>query len=372
MNQYFVLFIVCWLGAIKPLYSDEITLTQKQLKQITKQITGLKQTLDNSTDKKETLELELKNLDIKIARLSRKLRQTNTELNLRQTKINELKQSSHSLTSQLNKEQEHLSQLILNQYQLGKHEYLQLLLNQQDPNLSNRLLSYFRYIYQARAEAITKVKALKKELTKQQLSLKNELNQYQNINERYKKKQQALAADSHYQQRIITQLDKQISSKQQKLTVYRNNKHRLAQLLQQLKTNTLVKNSQPFFRMRQKLPWPVKGGLNQKLNSRQSSFSGNGISIKAPQGQNIAAIFPGKVVFADWLKGYGLLIILDHGHRYMTLYAHNQSLFKFQGENVQQGETIATVGHSGGLKQNSLYFEIRHNGKPINPLKWLS
>ena len=97
-----------------------------------------------------------------------------------------------------------------------------------------------------------------------------------------------------------------------------------------------------------------------------------GVTFFAKEGEPVVSVYAGKVVFSDWLKGYGLLLIVDHGMGFMTLYAHNQSLFKRKGDPVLQGEQIASIGHSGGLKQNGLYFEVRHRGKAIPPLEWLS
>ena len=127
-----------------------------------------------------------------------------------------------------------------------------------------------------------------------------------------------------------------------------------------------MQNQRPFIFARKKLPQPVNVDRKnvQKINQ--------GLVFYAAEGAAVTAVYPGKVVFSDWLKGYGLLLIIDHGRGFMTLYAHNQSLFKQKGDPVNQGEQIAAVGHSGGIKQNGLYFEIRQRGKAISPLAWLS
>jgi septal ring factor EnvC (AmiA/AmiB activator) len=118
--------------------------------------------------------------------------------------------------------------------------------------------------------------------------------------------------------------------------------------------------------MRKKLPLPIHTAHKSLTTMNQ------GVTFFADEGTMVTAVYPGKVVFSDWLKGYGLLLIIDHGQGYMTLYAHNQSLFKRKGESVLQNEQIASVGHSGGIKQNGLYFEIRDKGKAVPPLGWLS
>jgi septal ring factor EnvC (AmiA/AmiB activator) len=118
--------------------------------------------------------------------------------------------------------------------------------------------------------------------------------------------------------------------------------------------------------MRKKLPPPIQG------HRRSVEKMNQGVTFFADEGAEVTAVYPGKVVFSDWLRGYGLLLIVDHGNGFMTLYAHNQSLFKNKGQWVSQNEHIANVGHSGGIKQNGLYFEIRLQGKAISPLGWIA
>lgn len=346
-------------------YAGQLNLTQKQLKQLNYKIKQLSQRLENSHDKKDTLQQELRRLDKRIAKVSRNQLQLTHKINHKQAQAKKIEQKSKQLKQQLANEQKKLAQLMRNQYNMGDNPWLKLLLNQQNPQQKQRLLDYFSYIYQSRQQTLSKVNKLKQQSEQQQKALDEEIHQLNQLQQRYKQQQQALLADSHYQQAVIVKLDKQIESNNQRLATYRSDKKRLEQLLNQLKTNQSYRQNTPFWQMRRKLPWPVKGVLSNTDNK-------HGISLKAPQGQKIAAIYPGKVVFSDWLKGYGLLIILDHGHGYMSLYAHNQSLYKLIGDRVEQGETIATIGHSGGAKQNSLYFEIRHNGKPVSPLKWLA
>ena len=178
--------------------------------------------------------------------------------------------------------------------------------------------------------------------------------------------QQKLEQDKLYNTAIILSIGKDIQSKQQILEEYQHNKDNFSHLLKSLTQQSITQTRYPLNFLRKKLPRPVnqRGNHLQKMNQ--------GVVFFAQEGAPVTAVFPGKIVFSDWLKGYGLILILDHGQGFMTLYAHNQSLFKQKGDSVIQGEQIATVGHSGGLKQNGLYFEIRQRGKAIPPLRWLS
>ena len=121
------------------------------------------------------------------------------------------------------------------------------------------------------------------------------------------------------------------------------------------------------------LPWPTIGKTVTHFGARveQSDLKWSGILVRAPEGRDVTSIFPGTVVFADWLKGFGQLVIIDHGQGYMSLYGRNRNLYKQLGESVEAGERIAQVGQSGGFSESGLYFEIRHNGRPLDPERWL-
>jgi len=353
-------------------YGDKISLTTKQLRQLDRKISRLQQTLNNSKDKRETLEDELQLLDKNIASLTLKSTRLKTSIGNKQESITALQQQEDKLAKKLSHQQAILSRQLTSHYQLGHHQYLQLLLNQQQPSTISRALNYYRYIYQARREAIQQVKTTNQLLIEKKSQLTDSVNHLKRLKADYASQQSTLLEDKKYQQSVMQQLEKQISTGKHRLANYQANKQRLESLLQNLKKQRSISVKRPFYKMRHKLPWPTKGKVTQRYNQVINQIPSNGITIDAPEGQNISAIYAGKIVFADWLKGYGLLIIIDHGNGYMSLYAHNQSLYKESGDNVSEGELIATVGHSGGLKQNSLYFEIRRNGKPSDPLQWLT
>ena len=128
----------------------------------------------------------------------------------------------------------------------------------------------------------------------------------------------------------------------------------------------------PFYKKRGHLIWPTTGRIKHHFGTQigQSELKWNGVLIEASQGQTVHAVAPGKVIFAKWLQGYGLLLIIDHGNGYMTLYGRNQSLLKKVGDWVKTNTTIATAGQTGGFSQSALYFSLRHNAKPLNPEKW--
>lgn len=173
-----------------------------------------------------------------------------------------------------------------------------------------------------------------------------------------------LERNKTYHSHLIKTLNQDIQSQQHALIEFQKNKDNLKNLLKSLSQEHFISPNQPFAQMRKQLPHPVSTKLFKTMNQ--------GVTFFADEGTAVTAVYPGKILFSDWLKGYGLLLIIDHGQGFMTLYAHNQSLFKHKGDLVHQKEQIALVGHSGGIKQNGLYFEIRLKGKAIPPLTWLS
>ena len=124
-------------------------------------------------------------------------------------------------------------------------------------------------------------------------------------------------------------------------------------------------------KLKRQLSWPVKGRISHSFGSRKQGYlKWKGVLLSAPIGRQVQTIHSGTILFSDWLKGYGLLTVIDHGNGYMSLYAHNQTLLKAVGDRVETGEPIALVGQSGGQDQAGLYFEIRHQGKAVNPKLW--
>jgi len=187
-------------------------------------------------------------------------------------------------------------------------------------------------------------------------------------------RQQKLKQLSTTRNTVLIKLDQQISSRQQRLIALQNDKTRLEELFNQLgyQQNIPVQPPLPFTSMAGKLHWPTKGKISEHYDETigNSELKSSGVLIDAPTGQNVYAIYPGKIVFADWLKGFGLLMIVDHGNGYMTLYARNNAIFYHVGDFVNKGDIIAQVGQTGGYPESGLYFEIRKDGNPINPEQW--
>lgn len=346
--------------------SSAVNLAKIKLKALDSKIGKLEQTLIHAHDKQGVLNKELAETEKEIGKGVRESRTIQQDMATKQHKITELQQQVEQLEAQLQAQQQLLAKHLRTRYKMGEYQPLKWLLNQDDPYTISRLLTFYQYIIQSRQEVIDKVHDIKDKLALSENKLHQEIDAQQQLQQQLTIRQQKLEQEKHYHKALIQSLNQDIRTTQQALDESQRNKANLSRLLQSLVQQSIAQPHYPFMQMRHKLPKPVKTDKSATQQMNQ------GVTFFAPEGESVAAVYPGKVVFSDWLKGYGLLLIVDHGQGFMTLYAHNQSLFKQKGEAVSQGEQIAAVGHSGGLKQNGLYFEVRHRGKAIPPLEWLS
>ncbi len=359
------LFFPYVLHANTPAVSS-VSQTQTKLNQINDKIALLKRTIASAHDRRGALNKELASTEKQLGEGIKKLRITQRNMKLTQQKIAVLQNKVMDLNHQLSSQQQMLIAHIRTRYQMGEYQPLKWLLNQENPNKINQLLTYYQYIIKSRQNLIDQIDLTRKKLNENKELLNKELSLNQQLQKQLLAEQQQFKQHKSYHIALIESLESEIETKQNKLHEFEKDKKNLSHLLVSLAQQSVVQNSVPFINMRKKLPPPVL------TNNKSLKKINQGVTFFADEGTTVTAIYPGKVVFSDWLKGYGLLLIIDHGQGFMTLYAHNQSLFKKKGQMVRQNEQIARVGHSGGIKQNGLYFEIRLRGKAISPLDWLA
>ena len=340
--------------------------TKTKLQVLEAKISKLHHTLDSAHNKNQVLNKELSDTEKKISINIQQLHNSQRDMASNEQKITVLQHEVTELNNKLHTQQNLLAKHIRARYTMGEYQPLKWLLNQDDPYTMSRLLTFYQYIVLSRQHIISHIQDIGKNLSNSQEKLQSELNEQQQLQEQIAKNQQKLEQAKLYSTAILRTLNQDIKSTQQALDESERNKENLSNLLKSLAQQSILQTQRPLIYMRNKLPRPVDISKNNLQTMNQ------GVIFFANEGTPVGAVSPGKVVFSDWLKGYGLLLIIDHGHGFMTLYAHNQSLFKQKGDMVDQGDQIATVGHSGGIKKNGLYFEIRQRGKAIPPLKWLS
>ncbi|MGR9036772.1 MAG: murein hydrolase activator EnvC family protein, partial [Gammaproteobacteria bacterium] len=314
-----------------------------------------------------------------------------------------LRQQIDAYRSEIKNHGKALSVQIRSAYAMGKEEKLKLILNMEDPSLSSRMFVYYSYLNRRRMQKLTEITGTVKKLEELGRQRQQETERLESDLEKKKLEQTSLDKLRYERNQLLVHRAKDFSSHEQQLNDLLENEKKLNDLVHTLEKNKenavadippdysltpfkedAIEQSEPsldseykiekglpaFSDLKGSLPWPVTGRTTAGKGTMNVEALMDGVLINAGEGTDIHAVTAGKVVYSEWLRGYGLLIIIDHGKGFMTLYAFNQSLYKRTGEWVKAGETIASVGQSGGRSRPGLYFGIRKNGKPVNPLEW--
>jgi len=359
--------------------ADSATAYQQRLDTIRDKISSVLSALSQNKDQRDTVRTELRKLEVKIAVSAKKLRKTQRKHKKSLENLEKSKSELKKLKHYLAKQRSILADQLRSAYAMGQQPQLKMLLNQQDPTEMGRAMIYFTYLNRVRGKEIetflASIEKQKKLETDIEQSIKN-LAALVNVKKREKKQ---LSLNRGKRKKILVQLNKDIDSQQLTLNDLHSSRSRIEDLLMSLgellaDIPAEALNQKPFGQLKGKLPWPVKGGFRASFGTtrNQGDLKWNGVVINADYDTRIRAVTHGRVAFADWLQGYGFITIIDHNDGYMSLYGYSQELYKQVGDWVEASEVIATVGDSGGQIKSGLYFEIRKQGKPINPKKWCS
>lgn len=281
-----------------------------------------------------------------------------------------------SLRGLLAVQRQTLKDQIYTAYTLGKRSHLKLILNQEDSLQASRMMTYYGYFNRARVENLAVVQQSLKELNELQTREQAYSKELQKLMVKQERKREALEEDLLKRQQLLKFLVSDEQDKLQILAALKVDEKRLQHLFSEIQEAMddfpyELNIAQEFSEQRGRLGWPVSGQVIKTFGARRSAGQWEGIVILAEEGVEVKSVSRGRVVFSDWLRGYGLMIIVDHGKDFMTLYAFNQSLYKEVGDWVDEDEVIATVGKSGGRNTAGLYFGIRDQGSPLDPQKWL-
>ncbi len=361
--------------AFVPAHADEAA-DRARLEELRKSIAELQKELEATRSSRDELQKSLQSSEKTIGELSEKARQIQKQLDDGKVKLKNLNDERSELQIKKKSQQKFVSQHLKSAWQLGQQSSVRLLLNQQEPARVARNLKYYDYIIQARAEKITAYMGTIERLNKIEPEITYETEKLQSNFSRLQNQRQALQSEQSQRKKTLDKLLADLRSGDARLKNLQNDRTRLQRILtnvkQFLSEDDLQSNAESFASLKGKLPWPTNGRI---LHNYGSARVGNrlrweGMLIGATTGNPVVAVHHGRVVYSDYLRGHGLLLIVDHGGGYMTLYAHNEVLYKELGEWVNRGETIATVGTSGGQERAALYFELRHKGEPTNPRSW--
>ncbi|ATI02146.1 MULTISPECIES: murein hydrolase activator EnvC [Cycloclasticus] len=368
------LILVSLLGS-GSLFASPESEKKKQLALLRERMQLVEKNIALTQQSKTKEEKALKQLDKRLAESSKRLRLLNEKLDETDKKIKQLRAQQARLKEQTKVQKQLLAEQLKSAYLMGKQQRVKMLLNQQHPDRMSRVIQYYDYFNQARLDNVTALDAGIKKLIDVEVALDDQLSELATFIDAKKTENEQLMAAKSQRKKVLAQLGKEMKSAADELAELKENEKRLTTLLASIRqviidTPVLAQQNKPFKSLKGRLPWPIKGSIRKRFGSARQSGRYDGVVIAASEGTAIKAISHGRVVYADWLRGYGLLIIVDHGSNYMSLYAFNEGLYKEVGDWVEAGEMIATVGVSGGQQKAGLYFSIRKNGKPVNPIQW--
>ena len=368
-----LLTLLCLAQAVPG--KDGIDAREDELNRIRGRIDRLQTELESSKDRQAGLNRELQAVERNIGRLARRLRVLAGTLRRQRARLEELRNRRGLQERELALQRTALAKQIRAAYAMGRQERIKILLNQQDPAMVSRVMVYYDYFNRARTERLALIERLITGVRETEREVNEETARLEELHRRELQQQAKLEQARQARQALIQTLNAEIRAKGRELDGLKRDERELRALLKQLEkgpapapADTLGK---PFRALKGRLPWPSKGRLSARFGApKGAGLRWDGVMISAAEGQEVRAVHRGRVAFADWLRGFGLLLIIDHGDGYMTLYGHNQSLFKETGEWVEPGEVVGLVGNSGGQLKSGVYFSIRKKGRPINPKAW--
>ncbi|MGS2717348.1 murein hydrolase activator EnvC family protein [Eionea flava] len=351
---------------------------QQRLQALSETIETLQNELRSTKSDKDKLQTSLRASEEKQAELSKKIIRIKEALAREKKQLTQLQRQRVELDKAKDQQQQGIDLSLRQAYKMGQHSQLKLLLNQEAVTQTGRLSRYHQYIVEARQTAIVHYNSTLNQLStieqKIQASSKQLAQQQQSLD----KQQHTLRSTQKQRLSVMKKIQQSLSNQSKQLSKLNADQQRLQALLDEatkaLSNLSLPENTTPFKQLRGQLPYPTQGKVLQAYGKPQfgGKLKRNGVLIGNAMGADVVAVHYGRVIFADYLRGHGLLLIIDHGDGYMSLYGHNEALLKAVGEWVTAGEKIATVGNSGGQTQVGLYFEIRRKGTPINPQPWLA
>ena len=358
-------------GSSSQALEQEHRVQRDQLRQHINRLLADIQSVEGSRD---VLAEKLATAEKEIGALARKLQALDELLQVQQQERHRLQSQQKHLLDKLHQERSALARQIRSAYLMGRQERLRILLNQQQPETVARVMAYYDYLAMARARSMEEINHQLQQLQQLQEELTRQEKLLEQTRSRQLAEQQSLEKAQLTRRNTIEALSVQLEKSGQQLAQLQRDERRLNELisgLQQALRDMEIPQQKSFNQKKGLLAWPAKGRISASFGSAKiEDMRWDGVVISAPEGQPVRSVHSGRVAYADWLRGFGLLLIIDHGDDYMTLYGFNQSLFKETGDWVEPGEVIALVGNSGGQRRAGLYFGIRYKGKAKNPKAW--
>lgn len=353
------------------------TREERALSAVREELEALQDRLERDHAGRERQYRELERVELDGAAAAATLEELREQLSMQQARAAQIATQAQETRTRLGSERAALASQVRMSFLTGRQETIKLMLNQEAPERLGRMMVYYDYLNRARSRRIESVSgelAALAELAAAAELVTQELATLERDQQRELEGLQRLRAE---RRTAVEALEATIESAEQEIERLRAEEQRLTELVREIHAVLAefpVDSQEPFSASRGRLAWPVAGTMLSRFGQPRSGAAvrWQGVQVGAPAGTPVRSIYHGQVVFSDWLPGHGLLVIVDHGEGYMSLYGHNEALLKESGDWVAPGEAIAQVGDSGGQAQTALYFEIRRNGDPVDPQPWMS
>ena len=372
------LFLALAASAVAQDANEDLTkIKELELEEVRGRISELKTSMDRSAAARDRLTTELQEAEVVISKKRIRLQELERERDYSTRKKDALDAQLAKREAELDEESRELASQVRAAYMSGSQERIKLLLNQRDPATIGRLMAYYGYLNDYRAENIEAVTRHIRELAEIRGQVAAEEARIAELaRERYAELTELNAAQEQRRQLLATLKDRMADEGDEieRLAAQEEDLSRLIAELTSILSDYPIRSEEPFSEHRGRLTWPVAGTLLHDFGQPRVSdrLKWNGVVLGAPRGREVRSVYHGRIVFADWLAGMGLLMVVDHGEGYMTLYGYNETLLKNTGDWVAPGDVIATVGDSGGQAVSALYFEIRRGTQAVNPGQWVT
>lgn len=346
---------------------------EKELAALQEELKARQQALLNSRASAEELQAVLAESEKQIGAVAGKLNTTRKALAENKQQQASLTRRQAELREAIGQQQSMLAGQLKSAFIAGHYDYAKMIFYQQDAARFERIITYYKYLNQARQANITQFTATVTELESVTASLQQKASELNQLQADQQQQQNELVARQQDRQQTLKQLNAKIASEETRIAQLREAEQALVEAIERAQRMSQIPQELTGLASdKGRLLKPADGSVRKLFGKRrQGQVRWKGIMIDGREGSAVKAIAHGRVVYSDWLRGFGLVTIIEHGDGFMTVYGHNQALLRQAGESVVKGETVALLGQSGGQNSPNLYFEIRHKGKAVNPADWL-
>jgi septal ring factor EnvC (AmiA/AmiB activator) len=358
-------------------YGAEVAGKEAELKQVRGRIESIRKAIHADAERRDALASQLKSAELAVQSAREQLATVRTQRVAAEKRLTELSAERLEREGRVDRERDALGGELATLYMNGRQEQLKLLLNQQDPAHLGRVVTYYGYFGRARADRIARISDELEHLRLLNDSISSEAARLRDLEQKNEQNVKSLSGARAKRAQTLAQVQSKLKTRNQELAKLQRDARSLEKLVEELRRaieEFPELAEQPFQRVKGKLPWPVKGPLLARFGQQRAGgpIKWQGLVIGADRGTQVRSPYHGRVVYADWLPGLGLLLVLDHGGGYMSLYGNNEQLYRRVGDRVSPGDVLSAVGDAAGVGKPGLYLEIRKGRQVLDPAPWLT